>query len=229
VWATNARFLYTSGGGETGIHEYIVGRERELASDSGDVPTSVSVEAGVTLFPTFRDPKLRSDVWVRSRKSATRDGAPLISRQFDEGQAQLSPEQRWIAYVSNETGANELYVAPFRCDASAGEAKAGNGEQLSSGGGFAPSWRAAGQELFHFKIDGSVMSVEQPTGPVSGATARLFVVSGVIPEWGVTNGARRFLFAVPSIRHRRYVVRNAAADRQLKMSGWRKPGRRLSM
>jgi len=110
-----------------------------------------------------------------------------------------------------------------------GEAKAGNGEQLSSGGGFAPSWRAAGQELFHFKIDGSVMSVEQPTGPVSGATARLFVVSGVIPEWGVTNGARRFLFAVPSIRHRRYVVRNAAADRQLKMSGWRKPGRRLSM
>jgi len=201
VWANNARFLYASGGGETGIYEHGVGRDRQLVFDSGswDVPTSVSVEAGITLFTTFRDPTLRNDVWVRSAKGPTRDGAPLISRQFDQGQAQLSPDQRWVAYVSNETGTNEVYVAPFRFDSATGGVKVEDGVPLSSGGGFAPRWRADGQELFYLTIDGSVMAVERPTGSgsVSGPTTRLFGVSGVIPEWGVRNDGRQFLFAVP--------------------------------
>jgi DNA-binding winged helix-turn-helix (wHTH) protein len=197
VWATNARFVYASGGGETGIYAQTVGQERELVFDSGhwDIPTSVSGEEGVTLFTTFRDPALRNDVWIRSAASTARDGAPLISRQFDQGQARLSPNQRWVAYVSNETGTNEVYVAPFGFGPT-GEAKVGDGAPISKGGGFAPRWRGDGQELFYLKIDGSVMAASGPEF-AHGRTTRLFVVSGVIPEWGVTNDGRRFLFAVP--------------------------------
>jgi Tol biopolymer transport system component len=136
VWRTNDAFIYASGGGETGIYQQTVGRERELLFDSGiwDVPTSVTPDGRVTLYSSLRDQTMRSDVWVYTTKSGS-DGSPVIRRQFDQGQAQLSPDRRWIAYVSNETARNEVFVAAFRLDEAADRTSISDSVLVSKGGG----------------------------------------------------------------------------------------------
>jgi len=65
--------------------------------------------------------------------------------------AQFSPDGRWIAYSSNETGKMEIYVANFL---------GGNGKwQVSTGGGQEPRWRQDGKELFYLSQDGKMMAV----------------------------------------------------------------------
>jgi hypothetical protein len=185
----------------TGAYQQNVGRERELLFDSGfwDIPTSASADGSLTLYTAFREPTMRSDVWVHIAGAGSADGVPLIRGEFDQGQAHLSPNRRWVAYVSNETGPNEVFVAEFRFDPATGKAVTGESVQVSKEGGFAPRWRADGRELFYLKDGGTVMALEVSAGPnfSPGVIMRLFAVPGVIPEWGVTKDGRRFLFAVP--------------------------------
>ena len=68
----------------------------------------------------------------------------LVATPFDEGSATLSPDGRWLAYVSNEQGAPEVFVRPFP-DVNGGR------WQVSSGGGSAPLWAHSGRELFYVK------------------------------------------------------------------------------
>ena len=201
VWLSDEKFVYGSGGGETGVYQQAVGGERQMLFNSGqwDMPTSVSADGKLTLFTTFRDAATRTDVWVRTAEGAAAVGLPLIRRAFDQGQAQFSPDARWVAYVSNESGRNEVFVAEFRLDPQTGKPTVGESVPVSEGGGFAPHWRGDGRELFHLKADGSLMAVEvNTTGKFSaGSGKRLFEVPGVVPEWGVTKDGKRFLFAVP--------------------------------
>jgi Tol biopolymer transport system component len=111
----------------------------------------------------------------------------------------LSPDGQWLADVSNETGRSEVFVAPFRHDASTGKASAGEAAPVSDGGGFAPRWRGDGKELLYLKVDGSVMAVDVTTASESsrGPARRLFTAQGIFPEWGVTRDGSRLLLAVP--------------------------------
>jgi hypothetical protein len=148
------------------------------------------------LFSTFRDPTTRADVWLYTPAHGS-DGSPVIKRPFDQGQAQLSPDRHWIAYVSNETARNEVFVAEFQLDAEG--ASIGDSVLVSKGGGFAPRWRADGRELFYLQADGSIIAVDMNFAPrlTANSTRRLFVVPGVVPEWGISKDGTRFLFAVP--------------------------------
>jgi hypothetical protein len=150
----------------------------------------------VLLYTTLGGSK-GSDVWVRT--SDPPSGRPLIQREFDQWQAQLSPNRRWVSYVSNEAGPNEVYVAEFRLGAASDAPTVGESHPVSAGGGFAPRWRADGRELFYLTPDGSVMAVEMKPDDARqrGAPRLLFSVPGVVPEWGVTKDGDRFLFAVP--------------------------------
>ena len=62
----------------------------------------------------------------------------------------VSPDGRWLAYVSDESGQPEIYVAPFP--------EVQGKTAISTGGGTRPFWRADGQELFYLGADGSVMA-----------------------------------------------------------------------
>lgn len=127
-------------------------------------------------------------------------GTPFLRREFDQSQAQLSPDGRRVAYVS-ERGWSQRGVRrgiPRRL----GDGCRGLRRQpahISEGGGFAPRWRGDGRELFYLTLDGSVMAVEVNTDHAfrPGAARRLFRAPGVIPEWGVTKDGARLLFAVP--------------------------------
>jgi len=66
---------------------------------------------------------------------------PLVTTPLDEANAQVSPDGKWLAYQSNETGEGQIYVRPF---------PTGSGKwQMSTSGGFAPRWRGDGRELFY--------------------------------------------------------------------------------
>jgi Tol biopolymer transport system component len=85
-----------------------------------------------------------------------RKAKPLLQAKWTVRNAQFSPDGRWIAYASNETGRMEIYVSPFLT---------GNGKwQVSSGGGQEPKWRQDGKVLFYLSADGKMMAVQVKAG-----------------------------------------------------------------
>ena len=91
------------------------------------------------------------------------DGKPfaLVQTNCNEEQAQFSPDGKWIAYQSNETGRFEIYVQPF----SGLEGKS----LISPSGGGQVRWRRDGRELFYVALDGRLMAI--PVQPASSGHA----------------------------------------------------------
>ncbi len=104
------------------------------------------------------DPKTSWDLWVLPFDDVSK-ASPFLQTNYDERQAQFSPNGRWVAYVSNESGRNEVYVRPF---------PAAPGKwQVSTGGGDQPRWRRDGKELFYLSADHKIMSIETNSGGVT--------------------------------------------------------------
>jgi hypothetical protein len=108
---------------------------------------------GEELFFYEFHPVTRGDIWVLFDRG---DAKPWIATEFQEGYPQLSPDGRWLAYVSNESGRHEVYVQPYP----------GPGERItvSTDGGFEPQWSPDGRELF-YRIGARVMAVSFQTSP----------------------------------------------------------------
>ncbi len=83
-----------------------------------------------------------------------------LDRTGGHQDGQFSPDGRWVAYASNESGKWEVYVVPFD-DSGAGP---GGKWQVSNGGGRQPRWRRDGKELFYLAPDNRLMSVEVKGG-----------------------------------------------------------------
>ncbi len=96
------------------------------------------------------DPATRLDVWVLTGGEKT--PKPFLRTTFNEMHPRLSPDGRWIAYASDESGAWEVYVQAFP----AGGAK----RAVSVGGGAEPHWTRGGRELVYVTADGAMMSVD---------------------------------------------------------------------
>jgi serine/threonine protein kinase/Tol biopolymer transport system component len=77
-----------------------------------------------------------------------RKSTPLFSAKMGTYGVALSPDGRWLAYSSNESGLPEIYVVPFRTSADGTPSISGGKWQVSNGGGTAPAWRGDGKELF---------------------------------------------------------------------------------
>jgi Tol biopolymer transport system component len=204
TWLTDERFAYDATGGETNFYEQTVAGERRVWFQAlgNNGPTGVRADGSIAVFVGFdpTNPTMRADLWAWTTKGPSA-GAPLLRRDGDQAQAQLSPDGQWLAYVSNETGRYEVFVAPFQYNESTGKMSVGESVPVSEGGGFAPRWCGDGKELFYLKVDGSVMAVgvNTPTGTLApGSSKRLFTAVGVFPEWGVTRDGSRLLFAVPT-------------------------------
>jgi len=125
----------------------------------------------------------------------------LISTAADEVQAQLSPDERWIAYCSDESGQYEVYVRSF--PSSEGR------WQVSAAGGYEPRWRKDGKEIFYLAADRKLMAVpvraRGPTFEVGAATALFEApVRGFLQGWensnryDVTPDGQRFIINAPT-------------------------------
>jgi Tol biopolymer transport system component len=126
-----------------------------------------------------------ADIWTIDVE--TREMKPFVATLFSENDAGFSPDGRWVAYVSNESGRAEVYVRSF---------PEGSGRQLvSAAGGTEPAWRADGKELFYVGGDGTLVAVpvELAAGSVAvGEPQRLFpAANGYQPA----RDGQRFLLA----------------------------------
>jgi Tol biopolymer transport system component len=201
AWLTNDRFAYGAGGGERTIYEQTIGNDksrREWFQGFGASGVTAADSGRVAVFLGGANPATTGiDLWVRTGNGSP---VPLITGEGQQGQPQLSSDGQRLAYVSNETGRNEVFVASIRFDSSTGKVSVGETVPVSDGGGFAPRWRGDGKELFYLKVDGSVMAVDLSTtvGAAPRPAKRLFTASGVFHEWGVVRDGSRLLFAVPT-------------------------------
>ena len=95
--------------------------------------------------------KTNADLYLMSAQG-DKKLEPFLQTNFIEAQARFSPNGRWIAYVSNETGQFEVYVAAFPL--------AGGKVPISIGGGSQPHWRADGRELYYYAPNRKLVAVE---------------------------------------------------------------------
>jgi Tol biopolymer transport system component len=95
------------------------------------------------------------DLWLLSLAGDSKT-APLAQTEFEEGHARFSPDSRWVAYASNESGRYEIYVQSVIANASGQRGK----WRVSNSGGMEPKWRHDGKELFYMAPDRTLMAVE---------------------------------------------------------------------
>jgi Tol biopolymer transport system component len=115
-------------------------------------PSSWSRDGKFLLF-TRNDPKTADGIWVLPMApEAAGKPFPFLQTPFDENNARFSPDGKWVAYASSESGRPEIYVAPFPGP--------GGKRQISTAGGLHPRWRDDGKELFYAGLGGILMAVE---------------------------------------------------------------------
>jgi DNA-binding winged helix-turn-helix (wHTH) protein/Tol biopolymer transport system component len=98
---------------------------------------------------TGSDPRTKLDLWTLT--VADRKPIPFLQTPFNEMHAQVSPDGRWVAYASDESGTWEVYVQSFPVP--------GAKRTISVGGGAEPQWRRDGRELYYLAPDGTLMAV----------------------------------------------------------------------
>jgi len=152
VWSPDgSRIAYNTGNGVavkaangSGDAETILPRTAFTAAWSPDGRFILFMERGV---------KTRMDIWALPL-FGEKKAYQLSNSLFDEQTPQLSPDGRWLAYSSDETGDHEIYVQSFSADGKLGPDK----KVISSKGGRLPVWRRDGGELFFIASDASMMA-----------------------------------------------------------------------
>ena len=144
---------------------------------------------GQFLLYSERDPKTNNDILILPLAGERKPSA-FLRTPFNETQARLSPDGRWVAYASNESGRYEVYVQPFP--------SGGERVQVSNAGGTGPRWRRDGRELFYVTLrpDQSVVSVPLKVEGdrfEAGTPAPLFKVELNSTDYEVTADGQRFL------------------------------------
>jgi eukaryotic-like serine/threonine-protein kinase len=173
------------------------GADAELLHASPNWKASASfMPDGRTIVFTEQDPSTSWDLVTLSLGSGKPEPRSLLKTPFGENAPDVSPDGRWIAYSSEETGRAEVNVRPV----------SGSFEQwqISSGGGSRPRWRGDGRELYFASPDGFLMVAAIETQPVfrPGTPRKLFSLperpDRNLPIFeDVTPDGKRFLLNVP--------------------------------
>jgi Tol biopolymer transport system component len=173
VWSPDGRrvaFAFDSGGGSVAMSQKALDESGNGTSlglgGNFQIPHSWSSDGGYLLYST-NDPKTQGDLWVLPT-SGDRKPVPFLQSAFDEPDGRFSPDGKWIAFVSDESGRLEIYVAAFP--------PSGEKRRISAAGGSQPRWRRDGKELFYLAPDSRIMAVAVAPGGAfqAGPPAPLF-------------------------------------------------------
>jgi Tol biopolymer transport system component len=150
------------------------GAPEPLTADSGRfvAPMDITPDGASLIFVGETPPR---DIWMIPVGNPHAERRTLVGTGANEDNAQVSPDGRWIAYQSNESGRAEIYVRPFP------NIEEGRW-QISTDGGDRPRWRRDGRELFYLRHD-----------PASPATGLMAVTIDAQP--GFRPGQPKTLFA----------------------------------
>ena len=164
--------------------------EHLLDSPDGMGPSDWSSDGRVIVYHNLS----KERVEVLSLSDGRRTQTPVTQSGFVAGDGHFSPDGRWLAYSSNESGAWDVYVQPFP--------SLDRKWRISPAGGSRPHWRADGKELFYIDRDQDLMSVTistnptfEPSAPTALFHARTLGMAPTQPraQYAVTAKGDRFL------------------------------------
>jgi Tol biopolymer transport system component len=196
AWTPDGRITYSSDQGKN------PGLYLNSASGAGEESTLVipaqrgfpldwSRDGRYLLYLVNGGPDKKLDVWMYDTEK--RAESPLLSTNFNENGARLSPDGRWVAYISDESTQPEVYVRSFP-DLSVKI-------RISTSGGNQPQWRGDGKELFYIAPDNTIYSVPLTTTAlrvVPGTPEPLFTANvdqnkSIRNQFAVTRDGQKFL------------------------------------
>jgi len=159
------------------------------------VPMDWSRAGRFILFAQL-DAKTKWDLWVLPL-AGDRKPVPVVRTEFNEGDGQFSPDAKWIAYWSDESGRYEVYVRSFP---EGGAGVTAGKWQVSSKGGTWPRWRRNEREVFFEALDGKIMGVPIKAGSTfqAGMPVVLFDTHDLEPynlTYDVRPDGQRFLIS----------------------------------
>jgi Tol biopolymer transport system component len=182
VWSPDGRFLVYSTHRGDDILELVIkdaadpaAVERPLKT-TGRLPgaTSWSPDGRFLLYTAF-DHKTGTDIWLLPM-AGDRTPIPLVRSEYSDYQARVSPDGRLLAYVSTESGRQEVYVQSFPTLTTK--------RRISSAGGADPQWRRDGKEIFYVAEDRQLMAVPISTeGSFKHGEAVPLFDTGMPPSW----------------------------------------------
>jgi Tol biopolymer transport system component len=158
-----------------------------LATETAANPSSWTPDGKALLF-TQTDGDLKNHIWVLPAPGTGSDNKPheFLHTAFNEGAAQISPDGKWVAYQSNESGQTHVYVRPF-------PGPGGKVQVSTQPGAATPRWSRSGRELFYRDtVSGQFWLVDVPPGAVfhAGQPQDLFKQTGT---FDVSPDGKRFL------------------------------------
>jgi serine/threonine-protein kinase len=165
--------------------------ERLTQASVPQLPTSMSPDGRLVMFYQL-NPETGRDLMrlaLGDRRVET-----LLQTRFEERNAEVSPDGRWLAYESDTSGRFEIYVRPFpNVD--------GGQWPISAGGGTRPAWSPDGRELFYLALDARMMRVSvtaagstwSASNPEAQLAARYFTAGGTARTYDISRDGRRFL------------------------------------
>ena len=177
------------------------GEERLLEAQVLTLPMSWSPDGRSIIYMSL-DPKTNRDLWVLPL-AGDRRPVPLVVTPLLESLAEISPDGKWFAYQSTESGQTEIYVRAFH----GGEGK----WQISTDGGWFPRWRGDGRELFYMDTtnNGKLIAAEIRSGGsvIEAGTPRALFDTGYFNlgpfpyhPYAVSADGQRFLIPRPVSR-----------------------------
>ena len=197
------------------------GEQRLTSTKRVDIPTSWSPDGKLLALTSFGE----SGNYEVRLLPVEGDHTPqmFVQGPFNAGGARFSPDGHWVAYVSDESGNNEVYVRPY---------PEGTRVQISAAGGTQPVWSSNGRELF-FRNGDELLAVSVSPGLTftAGKPSVLFSRSmqedssgrayGFMADYDVSNDGRRFVFP-------KYTPNSSNAPRARVILGWVQELKRLA-
>jgi serine/threonine-protein kinase len=202
VWTKDSSRIYfgATRDGKAGLYRAPIDgsgkAELVLATKSQPTPESVAPDESALLYTEPGTDKMPRIMVVNLAKGvASGEGRALHDAAAPEGNGQFSPDGRWVAYVSSESGSNEIYVHAFPA--------AGARRRISTEGGLAPRWSYDGRELFYMggtpatRLISADIPVNDALRP--GIPKVVFEGGGVMgTTWDVTRDKNKFLIELTS-------------------------------
>jgi hypothetical protein len=161
-----------------------------IASGINSKPDDIDPEGRFLLYDLEDEDEDEDDVDLWVFELETGEARPWLDQPYPEFEGRFSPDGRWVAYTSKESGVNEIHVRSFP-----------GGEErfvVSGGGGTAPVWSRDGSELFYYSADSEITAVPvtwTDGRPVFGRPAPLFrvILRSNEHSFDVFPGGERFL------------------------------------
>ena len=205
VWSPYGRQVMFSAGSPWNLYRKEASgagtEQRVTESANAQVPTDWSRDGLLVLYHEYA-PDTQRDLWVLpvtpdGKPEAGTKARPYLRTRFNEYQGRFSPEPipRWVAYTSDESGRDEVYVQGFP--------EPRGKFQISTGGGSYPEWSPDGRELYYVSANGKLMAAGLKLGEnsVAPSTPReLFAVTAMTgTSYAVAPDGKRFLVRAPAV------------------------------